>query len=163
MKKALLVIDLQNGVCKDGKIYNYRNVIENINDQIDQFHLNNDPVIFIQHKDEDLIHGSFEWNLISDLHNNDNDYYIEKIHADSFYKTNLYELLRRLDINRLQICGAQVEYCVDTTIKVAHDLGYQLTMVHNSTTTFDNEYLKANRMINFYENIWNNRFLDFIE
>ena len=75
MKKALLVIDLQNGVCKDGKIYNYRNVIENINDQIDQFHLNNDPVIFIQHKDEDLIHGSFEWNLISDLHNNHYHYY----------------------------------------------------------------------------------------
>lgn len=163
MKKALLVIDLQNGVCKDGKIYNYENVIENINNQIDKFHLNNDPIIFIQHRDEDLIHGSFEWKLISDLHKEDNDYYIEKIHADSFYKTNLDELLKQLNVNRLQICGAQVEYCVDTTIKVAHSLGYQLTMVHNSTTTFDNNYLEADKIIKFYENIWDKRFLDFIE
>lgn len=161
MLEALLVIDLQNGVCKKGKIYNYKNVIKNVNNEIDRFHLNNKPVIFIQHNDEDLKHGSFEWKLVSDLHNKDEDYYIEKIHADSFYKTKLHDLLNSLGIQNLQICGAQVEYCIDTTIKVAHDLGYQITMIHNSTTTFDNDNISAEKIIDFYEKIWDKRFLKF--
>lgn len=161
LSDVLLVIDLQNGVCKNGKIYNYKNIIQNINNEIDKFHLNKKPVIFIQHNDSSLKHGSNEWKLVSDLHNSDDDYYIEKVHADSFYKTELKNLLTKLNIRKIKICGAQTEYCVDTTIKVAHDLGYKITMLHQTTTTFDNDYLKAGEIINFYEKIWDKRFLTF--
>ncbi|OYT03716.1 cysteine hydrolase, partial [Limosilactobacillus reuteri] len=33
---------------------------------------------------------------------------------------------------------------------------------HNTSSTFDNKYMTAEDTINFFENIWNNRFLTFI-
>jgi hypothetical protein len=51
---------------------------------------------------------------------------------------------------------------VDSTIKVAHSLGYKLNMLPNATTTMDNKYMSAAKTIQFYENIWDRRFVDFI-
>lgn len=80
------------------------------------------------------------------------------MHANAFYKTNLNHLLEENKASNLEICGAQTEYCVDTTIKMAHGLGYKLQMVKGLNTTFDNSFMSAKDTISFYENIWNHRF-----
>lgn len=36
-------------------------------------------------------------------------------------------------------------------------------MVRKATSTLNNAYMSAKETINFYENIWSNRFLEFIE
>lgn len=63
-------------------------------------------------------------------------------------------------MRELEICGAQTEYCVDTTIKMAHGLGYQLSMRYGASSTFDNQFMTAKETIQFYENIWEEYFLD---
>ncbi|MCC4436718.1 cysteine hydrolase [Limosilactobacillus reuteri] len=162
-KSALIIIDLQNGVCKsDQVIFNYENLISKINRRIDYYRSQNFPIIFIQHEDNFLQKNSTAWQLVSDLHYKKNDILLSKKHPNSFYQTHLEKILENLGINNLEICGAQTEYCVDATIKMAHGLGYQVIMQHNTSSTFDNKYMTAEDTINFFENIWNNRFLTFI-
>ncbi|MNO01719.1 hypothetical protein D3C81_2219460 [compost metagenome] len=51
---------------------------------------------------------------------------------------------------------------MDATIKFAHGLGYNNFMVPNGTATINNSFMSAEETIHFYENIWNRRFLEFI-
>ena len=37
-------------------------------------------------------------------------------------QTDFEKVLSELNINNLEVCGAQTEYCVDATIKMAHGL-----------------------------------------
>ncbi|WP_302117182.1 cysteine hydrolase family protein [uncultured Limosilactobacillus sp.] len=163
MQSALLVIDLQNGVCKPNQIiFNYPNLIAKINKRIDYYRFHNLPIIFIQHEDNSLQKNSKAWELVPSLNYKKTDILISKSHPNSFYKTPLQETLTNLGVNKLEICGTQTEYCIDATIKMAHGLGYQLIMQHYASSTFDNKYMTAKNTINFFENIWNKRFLSFI-
>ena len=53
----------------------------------------------------------------------------------------------------------QVEFCIDTSVKVGFEYGYNITIVEDAISTFDNDYLPADRILSFYkEKIWRNRF-----
>jgi nicotinamidase-related amidase len=53
----------------------------------------------------------------------------------------------------------QTDYCIDATCKVAFEKGYDVTIISGTTTTVDNEYFKAEKLVCYFENaVWNNRF-----
>lgn len=158
---ALLIIDLQNSVCKYPKTYNFATVIDHVNQRIAEYH--DSPVIFVQHCDEELVPNEELWQLVSELNQPENAHYILKEFASSFYQTDLKKLLTVLNVQTIEICGSQTEFCVDTTIKVAHSFGYQLNMFHRSTMTHDNDFLTAEELNAFYELIWSDRFVTFLD
>ncbi|NVY96725.1 cysteine hydrolase [Lactobacillus sp. DCY120] len=161
--QALLVIDLQAGVCQQPQLIDhFPQLLALVNQHIDHHRQLGQAVIWIQHHDADLPKQSAAWQLVEGLDYRLGDSLVDKIHADSFYKTRLQDLLQQLGVTDLEICGAQTEYCVDTTIKVARDLGYRLSMVGGASSTFDRPNFKATQLINFYEQIWNQRFLNFL-
>lgn len=163
MKSALLVIDVQNGVCKsDQVIFNYEDLIAQINNRINYYRQNDFPIIFIQHENTSLQKNSIAWQLVPSLNYKDGDFLIDKKYLNSFYKTRLERVLNELGINKLEICGTQTEYCIDATVKMAHGLGYEVIMQHHASSTFDNKYMTAKDTVNFFESIWNNNFLHFI-
>ena len=63
---------------------------------------------------------------MEELDHQPTDYYLLKTHANSFFQTNLQATLTELGVESIEFCGAQTEYCVDTTIRVAHSLGLSL-------------------------------------
>lgn len=163
MTRALLIIDLQKGVTStNAPLYKLEQVLDGVNQRIQTYRQIGDPIIFIQHEDAELEKGSAPWQLLPSLAHQPTDYYCGKTHANAFYQTNLAVLLSELGINQLEICGAQVEYCVDTTIRFAHGLGYELTMKKGLTTTTDSTLFNASQIIAHHESIWENRFLTFI-
>ena len=87
---------------------------------------------------------------------------VNKIHENSFYRTNLKEVLDQLNVYSIEFCGAQTEYCMDATIKFAHGLGYKNFMVKNATSTLNNSFMSAEETVNFYENMLRHRYLEFI-
>lgn len=162
-KTALLIIDLQIGVQPENdQLCNLTNVLNGVNQRIRLHRETNNPIIFVQHNDNGLLLNSPEWELFPTLDAKETDIYIDKTHANSFYQTELTEQLKKLNITTLEICGAQTEYCVDTTVRMAHGLGYQLFMKKGLTTTLNSELLDAKTIIEHHENLWNNRFLTFI-
>ena len=161
---AIVVIDLQKGVCFDSSpIHELETVTALVNKRIKIYETIGKPVIFVQHEDDQLVPGTKPWELLSELSIPEHSYFVRKTHANSFYKTNLSMLLTELDCHSIELCGAQTEYCIDTTVKFAHGLGYQLMMCRGAATTYDHPFMKAKETIAFYENIWDKRFLTFLE
>ncbi|MEG0438731.1 MAG: cysteine hydrolase family protein [Solibacillus sp.] len=162
---VLIVIDLQNGVCNSGGeyIFDLTNLLTKVNNRIALYRALHKPIIFVQHCDEELVPEEDLWAIHSDLDVQAHDFFVRKTHANSFYKTNLKDILDELAIQRIEFCGAQTEYCMDATIKFAHGLGYENSMVQKATSTLNNPFMSAKETIDFYESIWNKRFLKFIE
>lgn len=160
MSKALLVIDMQNGVCKvPRQIYQFDHLVEQVNARIRSNRQANNLIVFIHHCNESLLPASHAWQLIPELASLPSDIVINKHYLDSFHHTRLQSILKTHQIDELEICGAQTEYCVDTAVKVAHHLGYKLTMWQGATSTFDNQFMTAKKTISFYEQIWDKNFL----
>jgi Amidases related to nicotinamidase len=160
---VLMVIDLQNGVCHDKEpLFELEKLLTTVNERISLYRKGNKPIIFVQHCDEELVHGEEQWAIHAELDVQEQDYLIEKTHANSFYRTNLKETLDQLNVDSIEFCGAQTEYCMDATIKFAHGLGYRNHMVKNATSTLNNSFMSAVETIGFYEKMWNRRYLEFI-
>ncbi|AYG01081.1 cysteine hydrolase family protein [Lactococcus allomyrinae] len=161
VQDILFVIDLQNDVC-DG-IYRREELLAQVNERIALYRKVERPILFIQHNDPWLEKGSSEWQLVEGLDAREVDLYMDKTHANGFYHTPLQELLIDLQVESIEFCGAQTEFCVNSTLVFAHGLGYRNFMQHGATSTFDNQQMTAQTTIDFYEqHLWEHRFLEFI-
>ncbi|RZI49213.1 cysteine hydrolase family protein [Lactococcus kimchii] len=163
MKTAdiLLVIDVQKGVCEG--IFRRSEWLSQINQRIAAYRAAEKPICFIQHNEIGLEKGTSDWELVPELAVQTGDYFVNKTHANGFYKTELQNLLAELSVKSIEYCGAQTEFCVNTTVVFAHGLAYENVMCHGATSTFDNDFLSAEQTIDFYENhLWQQRFLEFL-
>jgi nicotinamidase-related amidase len=151
MSKALLVIDLQNGV---GPLFDFENVIRNVNQRISDFREKGDPIIFVQHTCAGMAQGSEPWQFVSELAINADDKVIAKTQGSAFYKTTLQQTLDDLNVTSLEICGAQTEYCVDATLKAAFYEGYKVTVTPNAFSTVDSQNFPALKINVFYKKLW---------
>ncbi|USS90428.1 isochorismatase family protein [Fructilactobacillus carniphilus] len=155
MKQVLIVIDLQKGL-KD--LFQMDQVVHNVNQLIKTYQRHNLPIIFFQHVDDDLPSGSESGELIDDLICPREALYLKKTRADAFWHTPLESYLRDHQIERLQICGAQTDFCIDTTIKVAVHLDFQVQVSLNTFTTASNRGLTAKQINYHYYEIWKTSF-----
>lgn len=161
---VLIVIDLQNGVCYSKEdLFGLQELLSKVNERIFLYRKLHKQIIFVQHCDEELVPGEELWAINAKIDVQKQDFLINKIHANSFYRTNLKEILDQLNTHSIEFCGAQTEYCMDATIKFAHGLGYRNFMVPNATSTLNNSFMSAKETIIFYENMWKHRYLEFIE
>ncbi|BFU59600.1 MULTISPECIES: isochorismatase family protein [Rodentibacter] len=163
---ALLIIDMQNAVCfQQEKIYHFDELVTLINHRIDEYDKNHKPIIFVQHSDKNLLKNTKEWEIIDHLQKNKADYFIDKHFSSAFYQTELDNLLKQLNIENLEICGAETPFCIEATLQSAHLLGYKLQMKKGATTTNYTQFMTAENTIKHYETIWgyDPRFLTLFE
>jgi nicotinamidase-related amidase len=157
-KSALLVIDVQKGLF-EGPYPPYRGarLIETINELISKARSADTPILFIQHNqegEESLLHPHSEgWSLHNDLHTDEKDINIQKIHPDSFQETKLQSELESLGVEKLFIVGLQTEYCIDTTCRRAYSLGYEVVLIENGHSTYDTECLSAEQIVDHHNQV----------
>ena len=159
-KQAVLVIDVQNAIVLD-KPYDIEEVIGNIKKLIEASRENNVEVIYIQHTEEE---GEFAanaegWMIYSDIVPALDEKVIRKNYNSAFRGTSLKEYLDSKEIEELIMVGLQTEYCFDTSVKVAFELGYKLIIPEKTNSTFDNGNISAKDLYEYYNyRIFNNRF-----
>lgn len=68
---------------------------------------------------------------------------IKKTSHNAFTTTNLQQLLTTEGIGEVVVCGIRTEQCVETTARVASDLGYDVTFVTDATATNPIEHRDA--------------------
>ncbi|QNP67117.1 cysteine hydrolase family protein [Streptomyces genisteinicus] len=73
--------------------------------------------------------------LMAELTRADGEPLIHKTSHNAFTTTNLQQVLTRHGVGELRVCGIRTEQCVETTVRVASDLGYDVTLVIDATTT----------------------------
>ncbi len=121
--KALLIIDVQEAYIGERREEpRYQMIMDNINSAAGLFRRNHAPVIVVR----DLSDGNdSRFDNVRELIVEDTDHEILKVHNNSFWKTNLDELLRSLSVDWLLLCGNSAEFCVDATYFGARERGYE--------------------------------------
>ena len=160
MAQALIVIDIQEGLVKENP-FNTKNFIINTKAIIQHFRDQNIKVIFIRHSEAEglLATGSDNWQVYHELKPQENEKIFNKYYNSIFKDTELKEYLNRKNITDVTFVGMQVEFCIDTSVKVGFEYGYKITIVEDAISTFDNIHLSADQILSFYkEKIWRNRF-----
>lgn len=149
MSTALLVVDLQRGLCEgEGAMADIDAVVGRVNRAITAQRAAGGLVVFVQHEDGDwLVRGSDRWQLDPRLAAADADLRVAKSACDAFHRTTLAERLAARGIDRVAVCGAQSEYCVDSTVRGALAHGLPVTLLRDAHTTRDSDVLAARQIV----------------
>lgn len=150
MKTALLVIDMQQGLCEgEGRAHGSDEVIARINPMANRLREAAVPIVFIQHESTSgyLEHGTREWQLADGLQVQPGDLRVRKKTPDAFLNTDLEALLKARGVEAVIVCGMHTEFCVDTTTRRALALGYPVTLVADAHTSAGNAVLTAPQVI----------------
>jgi nicotinamidase-related amidase len=155
--KALLVIDMQNAwLNRDTPRFDRQGVIQRINRAARHIRAQAGQVIFIQHCDSDAVPREDGWQLDAGLEVHDGDHRIDKTACDSFIDTTLLEQLQQQQATTLVIAGLATEFCVDTTVRAAVSLGFNVIALADAHTTGDRPHLSAEQIIEHHNWVWAN-------
>jgi nicotinamidase-related amidase len=146
-KTALLVIDVQNDYFPAGKmaLFAPEHALENIQHLEKVFHQAQAPIIYIQHiaaspEAPFFVAGTHGVKLHADLAINSASIIVEKQFPNSFFQTDLKEILDQLGVEQVIITGMMTHMCVDATSRAAAEYGYQPIVIADATATKDLEY-----------------------
>ena len=142
MKKALLVIDLQNDYFPKGKfpLWNTDVVLQNIEQAIEKANSHGVPVIHIQHVAKGVAPFFNEGTTGADIHPRilvaaPTAPIVVKEFADSFEKTTLEEKLTKLGVTELLVCGMMTQNCVTHTAISKAAEKYNVSVLVDCCTT----------------------------
>lgn len=132
-KAALLVVDVQVGVMKN--VWEPPRIIDNLEGVVNKARYLGVPVIWVQHADGDLPHGSPEWQIVPLLVPAQGEILIEKKDNSSFEGTTLEQELKALEVTHIVLGGAATNWCIRATAYAALERGYDLTLLKDAHTT----------------------------
>ncbi len=145
---ALLLIDVQKGV--DDHMYyggpnarannpNARHLIKEI---LDAWRASGRPVAFTRHdsieKQSPLKLSLTTGEQLPGLEILDHEIQVSKSVNSGFVGTPLELSLRRKGIQRLVVVGFFTNYCVETTVRMAGNMGFDTYLVHDACSTVTN-------------------------
>ena len=159
MKKALLIIDVQNDYFPYGKcqLYKPEVALNTIKDLLEHFRKQDLPVIYIRHES---IQGTFfipntdGVQIHNDIKPLDTETVIVKHYPNSFYETNLQNKLIENGVMELVVCGMMTHMCIDTSVREAKDLGYYVTLIADACATKDLEWTGRKLPASFINDVY---------
>lgn len=149
MQTALIVIDVQESFRQRAIWSTASNpdIVSDVNRLVDAARSRGDHVIWILHAeagsggvfDPASGHVRFIDGLVPAV----GEPVLTKTSHNAFTTTNLQQLLVSRGIGHVVVCGIRTEQCVETTARVASDLGYEVTFVTEATVTFPTPHWEA--------------------
>ena len=136
-QRVLVVVDLQVGVVADA--WEAERVVGNAA-TLERARAAGVPVVWVQHDDADLVHGTAEWELVPELVPAADEPVVAKHHESSFEETPLEQLLADRGATHVVLAGAATNWCIRATAYGALDRGYDLTLVKDAHTTSGLEF-----------------------
>ena len=117
----------------------------------------NVPVLFVQHEGTEEGHPLRKsldgWKIHTGTGYRDGDEVVEKRDCDAFQNTDLQSRLDSSGIRHLVVAGMCSEYCVDTTVRRAYSLGYDVTLASDAHTTISKDHLEADVIVRHHNAI----------
>ena len=158
---ALLVIDIQEATTGEFSMYpffktNSDNLIKNINQIVESFNSQNNPVIYVRSEITNplinLINSSYakgslgakndkRLKIVSGLE-------VVKSGKDSFRNTNLDSILINNKVNELYIVGLDAAECVSATVEAAQNRNYKVNLIAEAILSKSKE-MKDSMIVNF--------------
>lgn len=149
MTTALLIIDVQRALCTgEEAAFDIDRVLEKINAVGAKARSAGVPIILVQHEEDSgaLQFATEGWQLFEGLAALPGDLRVRKTTPDSFHQTELNQLLQERGITQVVICGLQSDFCVDTTVRRALSLDYDVILVADAHSTVGNGVISATQI-----------------
>ena len=148
LKKALVVIDIQNDITK-----NYKEIIENINKSIDWAVKNDIHVVYIRHENLSAGTRTFKPNtrgaeLASDLKMVSENIFT-KYKGNALTSEAFTDFISKNEICDFYITGADAVACVKSTCFNLRKENYSVTVLADCITSYDKK--KIDEMLRYYE------------
>ena len=147
MKTALLLIDIQNDYFPGGKnpLVNPLDAAKKAYELLQCFREHGGRYVHIQHislKPDAtfFIKGDSGTDIHDSVAHFEGEPIVYKHYPNSFRETNLLELLKGWDIERVVITGMMTHMCVDATARAAADFGFQVMIAEDACATRDLTY-----------------------
>jgi nicotinamidase-related amidase len=158
---ALLVVDMQNEAFNLGP-YRRDEMISNVAVLLKACRDSGIPVVFVRHDagpGTSLERGSPGWEIHASVGPLPGETIVDKQFNSAFRETDLEARLGSFGVDTLILVGWQTEYCIDTTCRVAFELGYRVILPEMTNSTFDNGPLSGEAIYRFFnERIFHDRF-----
>ena len=154
---ALVVIDMQCGILAIPGLARRKEIdaaldatVARVAGLIEHARTASVPVIYVQH-DGDLGHrlepGAPGWPIRPEIAPQPGESIIRKHACDAFFQTPLDGELAAANVRRLLVAGCMTQYCVDTTVRRAVSLGYDVVLASDGHMTVDSGALRFEQII----------------
>ncbi|EEK74215.1 MULTISPECIES: cysteine hydrolase family protein [Bacillus] len=144
---ALIIIDVQEAF--NLPYWGVRNNLlaeENMKSLLEEWRKRKLPVFHIQHVNKENVQSMFYQhaetvNFKEEVQPMPDEIIIQKSVNSAFIGTNLEEQLREQECNTVVIVGLTTNHCVETTTRMAGNLGFTTYLVSDATATFNRKGL----------------------
>jgi nicotinamidase-related amidase len=141
---ALIVVDVQRAFDEweaRGKRRNNPQAVARIADLLAAFRNKRAPIFHIRHEGtrpaSSFLPGGTGYPVKDEAREQGGEPVIVKRVNSAFIGTDLESRLRAAGIKSVVICGATTNHCVETTTRMAGNLGFDTRLVRDATWTFD--------------------------
>jgi nicotinamidase-related amidase len=142
MKTALLVIDIQNDYFPGGKM-ELEGALEagkKAGAILQCFREHGGQHIHVQHESRKpeatfFIPGTEGIRIHDSVAHFEGEPIVHKQHPNSYRETNLLEMLKAWQTERLVICGMMTHMCVDAAVRASADFGFQVLVAADACAT----------------------------
>jgi nicotinamidase-related amidase len=143
-KPALIVIDVQRAFDEweaAGQRRNNPDAVARIAELLAAFRAAGAPIFHIRHEGiepgSSFLRGSPGYQVKDEAREREGEPVIVKRVNSAFIGTDLESRLRSAGIGTVVICGATTNHCVETTTRMAGNLGFEAWLVRDAVWTFD--------------------------
>lgn len=147
MNTAFISVDIQNDYFKGGRneLYHPDQALTHAQEALALFREKNLPIIHIQCilLDEQatfFLPGTEGIHIHEGVKPRSDEKVIVKHTPDSFFQTELQAHLESIQAKRLVICGMMSHICIDSTVRSASRLGYEVMLLDDTCATRDLEW-----------------------
>jgi nicotinamidase-related amidase len=143
-RTALIVVDVQRAFDQweaMGRKRNNPDAVKRIAELLAEFRKRKAPIFHIRHEGtkpkSSFLPDGPGYPVKDEAREQAGEPVIVKRVNSAFIGTDLESRLRAADIKTVMICGATTNHCVETTTRMAGNLGFDACLVRDATWTFD--------------------------
>ena len=147
MARALLIIDIQRDYFAGGgyPLAEPDSAAQAAARVLGAFRESGEPVVHVKHVWDEpeatyMVPGTEGAEIHPTVAPHPGERVIEKEEPNAFLGTGLESELRSIGADELVIAGMESGMCVDSTVRAASDLGFEVTLVHDACAASDAEF-----------------------
>lgn len=162
-RTAVVVIDVQNGILGSADDERARETaraldatVARISDLLDRARTAGIPVLYVQHdggSGSPLQPHTQAWEIRAEIAPQPGEPVIRKRACDAFFETPLDAELASRNVKRIVVAGCMTQYCVDTSVRRAVTLGYDVVLAADGHATADAGGLRFEQIIGHHNHV----------
>lgn len=137
--KALIAIDIQNGLTKSKPLHSEQFFIKTVNKAIKTYRDSNYPIVFVQHINKLLQKDTQNWEIDQRIDRQTGDLIIQKKHGNAFQNTRLKTILTELGIKSITLCGLSSHGCVKASCLGGMSEGFETSILKHGHSNWNKD------------------------